>query len=354
MRRVAVLSMTMLAASLALAGFTVPTVPGPVNSDHAAGVAGNGIFTYAYGGPAFIPGQLTFSGLLTSGGVGSYLTEARWKITNPAGQSGLFQPIASGTTWTGQYTVNPVNAGGLQSIFTGNNVGTWTFEAYESYDDTGVDAWWNSVNFSFADYVAPQPSHWPGQVEGFETGVPPQNHPLNNGVWSQTMTAGHTQALFTTWYAQTGSAPEGTQYASVQYDYNQDEWMYSPNATAVPGMVLSGKTMGSPYWGRPPSEGGTFDNYDVQAWVIRGGAYGGGDDVMIAKLDDNWAGTTPYVWFNFSYGINSLLTLGESFRIGFRYVGNDGAQGAIDGVLLTPEPAAFLLLAVAGLALRRR
>jgi hypothetical protein len=339
MRSVAVVSVAMWAASVALAGFTVPQQAGPINSNGAAGDAGNGIFTFDYAGAQFIPGQLTFSGLLTSGGVNSYPSEARWKITNPAGQVGLFQPTTTSGAWSGTLAIGPVNAADLENIFTGNNVGTWTFEAYESYDDSGLDAWWNDVNFSFASFVAP---YW---SESFETSVPPAG-------WTEVSTPGHTQAAQTTWFQTTTSYAHGLASAQCNYDYNQDEWLYSDNITAVSNMTLTGKTMGSIYWGTPPSQGGTYDNYDVQAWIIRGGTYGGGDDVMIAKLDDNWVMT--WVWADFSYNLDPLLTLGETFQLGFRYVGDDGAQGNIDGLALTPEPASLVLLALAGLALRRR
>lgn len=340
-------------SALALAGFTA-TGAGPYNSDTSTPGAPNGELTWNYAGPDFTPGSLLFSGLATSGGVGSYLSELRWRITNPGGQSGYLQPT-TGTTWTGTLPIGPASFSGLQTIFTGTSVGTWLFQAYESFDDAGLDAWWNDVSFGFGDYIPPVPSRWPGEVEGFETGVLPANHPQNSGTWNAVTTAGHSQGQKTTWYAETYGPAEGAQFASCEYDpalVAQDEWLLSPDAVAAPGMVFSGKTVGSVYWGKPPEQGGTYDNYDVQAWIIRGGSFGGDDDSMIAKLDDNWQ--VNWQWADFSYNLTGLLMPGETFRIGLRYVGTDGAQGGVDAILLTPEPASLALIALAGLILRHR
>lgn len=351
-RFAAILTSALFLTGVAGAQFTA-TDAGPIDSFGPAGDPNNGMFTYNYAGTDFVPGELTFYGEATSGDVGSWLSELSWLITNPAGEQVSFGP-GSGTTWTGTEIIGPDTYVGLQSFFTGTSVGTWTFEAYESYDDAGLDAYWNNVSFQIDEYVPPTPSMWPGEVEGFETGVPPMSHPSNNGAWSVISTSGHTGT--DTWYQETYSPAEGANYASVQYDAElvpQDVTLLSPIATAVAGMELSGQTSGSIYWGTKPEQGGTFDNYDGEVWIVRGGTLGDGDDTFIGLLDDFWV--SSFVWESFSYNLDDYgLVAGEDFQIGFRYVGLDGAQLNLDGVLLTPEPSSIMLLALAGLGLIRR
>jgi len=133
-------------ASLASAAFTA-SASGPFNSDGPIGSAGNGSFTHTYTGPNTILGSVQFSGTATSGGVGSWLTEARWNIKNlGSGAASAIQPFASGTTWTGAQTAN-VN----RSLFFWAASGSqFSFEAYESFNDSGVDAIWTDVSFAFS------------------------------------------------------------------------------------------------------------------------------------------------------------------------------------------------------------
>jgi hypothetical protein len=226
----------------------------------------------------------------------------------------------------------------------GDPAGTWTFDFYESHDDGAdgfPDAAWDVLSFAFYDYIPPQPSDWPGDVEGFETGVPPLGDWLASGAHSGDES----------WHQRTASPHEGRAYASVQHDpdlIRQDEWLISPEAVAAPGMTLSGATMGSIYWGTPASQGGSYDNYDLEVWLLGEG----GNDAFVGLLDDSWV--SSYAWEEFLFDLDGFVTLGETFRVGFRYHGLDGAEGSIDAVLLTPEPAGLLLWALGGLAAARR
>jgi len=150
MGKALVLVTACLAASVAMAQFTA-THPGPINSDGPAGSPYNGTFTFNYPGPAFVPDMVTFTGTATSVQPYTYLSELRWRITNPVGQYVDSGQIASGTTWSGPYNVGPVSwsVAGLS----GGTVGNWTFAAWESYDDGGpgnVDATWTNVSFTFS------------------------------------------------------------------------------------------------------------------------------------------------------------------------------------------------------------
>ncbi|MFH0981763.1 MAG: GEVED domain-containing protein [Planctomycetota bacterium] len=140
-----------------------------------------------------------------------------------------------------------------------------------------------------------------------------------------------------TWHAYTGvpPLPDGVMHANCVYDpalAPQDEWLLTPALTLSGPVTLTGWTMGSVYWGITP-----YDNYDVEAWIVIG-AVGGGDDILIAQLDeDNWV--TNWVWEDFSY---TFPAPAGTFRIGLRYVGVDGAQGGLDLIVvdgLTGPPA---------------
>ncbi len=167
--------------------------------------------------------------------------------------------------------------------------------------------------------------------EGFEVSVPPAD-------WTSVVTAGHTQAAQTTWFQ--GTSPfEGTYAAQCDYDpafVQQDEWIVSPAFTMSGTITLAGQTMGSVYWGTPPEQGGTYDNYDIEAWVIIGAGINDGDDIFLGITDDFWV--ENWIWAAFSY---EFASPGE-FRIAFRYDGNDGAQGTLDAITLEGDlgPAA--------------
>lgn len=133
-------------ASLASASFTA-SAAGPFNSTGAIGNAGNGSFSATYTGPNTIFGSVQFSGTVLSGGVGSWLSEARWNIKNlDTGAASAIQPFTSSTTWVGAQTAN-VN----RSLFLWATSGSqFSFEAFESLNDTGIDAVWTGVSFTFS------------------------------------------------------------------------------------------------------------------------------------------------------------------------------------------------------------
>jgi hypothetical protein len=88
---------------------------------------------------------------------------------------------------------------------------------------------------------------------------------------------------------------------------------------------LSVWSEGSVYWCKT-----TYDNCDLNVWLVVG-AVGGGDDIFVGKLDDSW--TASYTWAQSTFNLDSLVP-GVPVRIGFQYTGNDGAQVVIDDILL--------------------
>lgn len=154
--------------------------------------------------------------------------------------------------------------------------------------------------------------------EGFEGGVVPPTG------WTEVISnTGFNWKILTL-----GSPYNGSHSADVIYDdglHNQDEWLLSPEMNIGWGM-LSFWSEGSVYWCRD-----TYDNCDLNVWLVVGDA-GGGDDVFVGKADDVWPANWTYAQSVFN--LTPLLP-GEPFRIGFEYTGYDGAQVAVDDIKLT-------------------
>ncbi|MBN1484480.1 MAG: choice-of-anchor J domain-containing protein [Chloroflexia bacterium] len=156
--------------------------------------------------------------------------------------------------------------------------------------------------------------------EDFEGGaVPPAG-------WTQLIT----NASFptTTWNLRSGSASLPGEYsAQVQYDPSlvpQDEWLLSPELNIEDG-TLSFWSFGSVYWCRD-----TYDNCHLEAWVVVD-EVGGADDVYLGLADEDWP--TSWTWAQSVFDLGSALP-GGPVRLGFRYVGLDGAQVALDDISL--------------------
>jgi hypothetical protein len=132
--------------------------------------------------------------------------------------------------------------------------------------------------------------------------------------------------------------------ADVKYDpalIPQDEWLLSP-AFALSDATLSLWSFGSLYWCRD-----TYDNCDLNVWLVVGDV-GGGDDVFVGKADDDWS--SSYTWSQSAFNLTPLLP-GVPVRIGLQYAGLDGAQIALDDIVLdgtvfsscaTPEDVPWL------------
>ena len=164
----------------------------------------------------------------------------------------------------------------------------------------------------YSSVVYPAPDATLLLDEGFEGGsVPPAGWmqvSSNNKTWSIASSAPHS----------------GAYYAHVLFDYNQDEWLLSPELILTEGQI-SFWSYGSLYWCRD-----TYDNCDLNIWLVHGDP-GGGDDVYIGKADGNWMGN--WIWSQSSFNLTPYLG-GGPVRIGFQYLGNDGAEIALDDILL--------------------
>lgn len=162
--------------SAALAQFSASDA-GPFNSVGAQGNALNGVFTYNYAGADFQIGDITLTGTLTSGDIGSWASEARYRVTTPGGLSfsSAANDLLSGT-WTGDRAVSSTQNANILGMGT---AGLWTFEFFESFNDGGdnIDAWWTNITFNVAVGVPPPPP--PPSFTGSFTGTP---NVLSNGV----------------------------------------------------------------------------------------------------------------------------------------------------------------------------
>jgi hypothetical protein len=136
-------------AAAAQAGFVISGT-GPFASAGAMGNAGN--FSLGGIGPVganYLIGSITISGTLTEVNTGTYASEAQWNIANQgAGYNGSYQVFTQGN-FTGSVTGSRT-FGVLQWW---NATDTVRLEAWESYDDSGLDANWTDVTFTFNDAV---------------------------------------------------------------------------------------------------------------------------------------------------------------------------------------------------------
>jgi hypothetical protein len=89
--------------------------------------------------------------------------------------------------------------------------------------------------------------------------------------------------------------------------------------------TLSFWSMGSIYWCRDD-----FDNCDLNIWIIVGDI-GGGDDILVGTADADWPDN--WIWAQSTFDLDALLP-GGPVKIGFQYVGTDGAQIGLDDILL--------------------
>ena len=142
-----VLSLTLLAGIATASHAWVVNATGPIRSDSAVGGANNDTIPATYNDPNAIFGQLSFRGDLTEVNTGAFASEARWQIRNTGFPYAVnFQPSTTGN-FTGTISV-AATTGLFAWANTGNN---FQFEAFESFNDSGIDATWSNVEFNFSN-----------------------------------------------------------------------------------------------------------------------------------------------------------------------------------------------------------
>ncbi len=137
------------------------------------------------------------------------------------------------------------------------------------------------------------------------------------------------------WKKQTvGTAHSGTGAADVEYDpslANQDEWLVSPAlnfGSATANLKVEFWWNMSYYWGVTP-----YDNYDYELWISTDG---GG--TWSTKL---WDESGEGVFSNFTWYKETISLAGyvgqTNVKLAWRYVGADGAQAALDDIIVTDD-----------------
>lgn len=327
MRKSALLGMAMLfLATGAWAGFT----PGNwtnVNSYHAHFNALNVVQTYNVGTDSVI-GDFNWTGNGEAFG-GSYASEARCWITAPTGQNAGFQ-LASG--YGGLFT-----SGGTSNFFNGvHAIGNWTFEFYESYDDStpDPDATHYNIQFNFLDQPPPPNYLW---KEQFENGIPGNWTTTTIGAW------GWTTNNLTPPTSRANLTGGGGNCADADADkYNNPPFPYDTSLITPSFVVPAQQAMLQYDMYYDDIDAQDFANVDIS---VDGGAtwislasYSADVAASHKSLDlSAYAGMTAQARFRY---------LGDSWDWYFE-VDNVGPAGI-------PEPASFILLALGVLALRRR
>ncbi len=155
-------------------------------------------------------------------------------------------------------------------------------------------------------------------TEGFEGGsIPPAGWTLDS------TNTGYT------WEIDDYNPHGGSYYASVLYDYNQDEWLISPSIdlSGYDEATLNFWWLMSYYWSVDPN-----DNYDLNVAVSTDGG-----SSWTEIWDEHDEGSfTSWEWYQTSLDLSAYA--GESnVQVGFQYEGSDGAQASIDDITLTAD-----------------
>lgn len=156
--------------------------------------------------------------------------------------------------------------------------------------------------------------------EGFEGGVVPPTG------WSAIVTnPGYT------WKLETYNPHSGSYYANCVYDpalVPQDEWLVSPSLNlkdpAVSGRVSFWWYM-SYYWGVDP-----YNNYNLELWISTDG---GATWPTRLWYEDTVGVFTTWEWYQTTVDIAKYREFG-SVKLGWRYVGVDGAEAAVDDIVV--------------------
>jgi hypothetical protein len=127
-----------------------------------------------------------------------------------------------------------------------------------------------------------------------------------------------------TWEIDTEAPHSGTYLAHVLYDFDQNEWLLSPEVQLSEGL-LTFWSFGSLYWCK-----NNYDNCDLNVWLVVD-EIGGGDDILVGKADDDWE--NPWTWTQSAFDLEDKLP-GVPVRIGFQYTGDDGAEIGLDDISL--------------------
>ena len=151
-------------------------------------------------------------------------------------------------------------------------------------------------------------------TEGFESGVVPPTG------WSEVI-----RNTTSNWKTLSSGARSGAYAATVEpHSQPQDEWLLTPE------MNLATATLSFWSFGDPGRCRDTYNYCDLFVWLVVGDV-GGMDDIYIGKADDAWPSNRT--WAQSTFDLTPKLP-GGPLRIGFQYLGQNGAQVGLDDVRL--------------------
>ena len=224
---------------------------------------------------------------------------------------------------------NTHNVAVSELTLAGKGGGTWFYRVRAV---VGVSkSPWSSSRSAIVDAITFAPTLFKGAMFNQQ---PVTGLPITQGFESNTMppsgwTVVQTNASETWKIATIGDPYAGSYFADVEYDSylsDQNEVLLSPQFSAD-SATLSFYSQGSLYWCRD-----TYDNCDLNIWVVVG-SWGGADDVLIYTADDDWLITWQYE--NTVIDLSPYISSSTPVRIGFQYLGNDGAQVGLDDISIT-------------------
>ncbi len=207
--------------------------------------------------------------------------------------------------------------------------GTW-FYRVRAVGPTGDGPWSNEESVVVKTWV-----FLPVVVNNYSVQLPTFGLPINEGFeggfmpptdWTQIVN--DTNFYTATWTIASSTPFAGTYYATCYWDHliaPQDEILLGPTFQANTAQ-LQFESFGSVYWCRD-----TYNNCDLNVWLVVG-AWGGGDDVLVGKADNDWIAN--WTWSHSTMDLTPYLA-GGPVRIAFQYVGQDGAQVALDAIQIT-------------------
>ena len=176
--------------------------------------------------------------------------------------------------------------------------------------------------------------------EGFESGVvPPSGWTVEQVLPNEN-----------TWEIKTiGSPYEGSYAANFGWSSDfQVDYLLSPIITPMAGpFTVEAWSQGSTYWGRD-----TYDNYNLALYLVYDSIY---FSDLVGTFDEDWG--ENWAWSKSTFDLAGLFSPGVPVRLGYVYMGGDGADAGLDNITIqytsntVPEPATMLLLGLGLLGL---
>ncbi|MBN1661338.1 MAG: protease inhibitor I42 family protein [Anaerolineae bacterium] len=266
---------------------------------------------------------------LTATAVSAHQINLTW-VDNSTNESGFkIERSLSGTGGWQQIATTSANATSYAN--TGIADSTRHYYRVAAYNSSSASSYTNVASAVTPGAGFDTTVYLPFGVRGYGEAPPPSGLPLHESFSSGTVpppgwTLVQTNPRNTWEILYSSSNPEGLYAAQCQYDETlaaQNEVLLSPSFTASRA-VLQFYSGGSIHWCRD-----TYDNCDLNVWLVVG-TWGGGDDIFVRTADDDWS--AEWAWSYSAVDLAPYLPSGTPVRVAFQYIGADGAQIFIDAI----------------------